>query len=365
MELCDYLEKIQPIDKSYISYAEKRWYSIAKPIRSMGMLENAISRICAVSKSKKADIQKAALVIMCADHGVVEEGVTQTGYEITKLVADNFESKDTPATVMAKCAGADVFPVDVAIKCEPYNNKNFIPFKVCDRKISKGSKNIAKENAMTRSECESAILVGIEAVGELKRQGYGIIATGEMGIGNTTPSSALAAILLKKPSEEVTGKGAGLSEKGIENKTKVVKKIIERAEKEKISDAVDLLSCCGGYEIAAMTGLFIGGAVYGVPVISDGFISNISALIAVKIKKEVKDYIFASHISAEGAAKYIIDELDLDYYIDCGMCLGEGTGAVAVLPLFKMTAQIYNTMSTFEDIHMESYIDYEKEEKKC
>ena len=134
MELCDYLEKIQPIDKSYISYAEKRWNSIAKPIRSLGKLENAISRICAVSKSKKADIQKAALVIMCADHGVVEEGVTQTGYEITKLVADNFESKDTPATVMAKCAGADVFPVDVAIKCEPYNNKNFIPFKVCDSK---------------------------------------------------------------------------------------------------------------------------------------------------------------------------------------------------------------------------------------
>ncbi|MCI1960042.1 MAG: nicotinate-nucleotide--dimethylbenzimidazole phosphoribosyltransferase [Clostridia bacterium] len=353
--------KTQDFDKKAQLYAENKWDSIAKPIHSLGKLENAISKMAGIFSSyNEIDIKKAALVIMCADHGVVCEGVTQTDSSITKLVTDNFQNADTSVTIMSKFSGVDIFPVDVGIDCENYENKELMPFKVCDRKIKKGTGDILIEPAMTYEECKRAISVGINTVGELAKKGYKIIATGEMGIGNTTPSSILCAAVLNKSAEEVTGKGAGLCEEGYINKISVVEKTIKRIIKNFTGDYLSLYADGGGLELAAMTGLFIGGAVFGVPVIIDGFISSVAALMAVKLCDKCIDYIFASHISNESASGLILDKLGLETYINCNMCLGEGTGAIAVIPLFQMAAEIYNKMSTFDEIHMKAYINYEK-----
>lgn len=362
MELKTYIKSTQKFDKDAQLYAKRKWDSIAKPLHSLGKLENAVSKMAGIFKSyNEIDIKKAALVIMCADHGVVCEGVTQTDSSITKLVADNFQNADTSVTIMSRFSGVDIFPIDVGINCENYENKELLPYKVCDRKIKKGTGDILFEPAMTAEECERAISVGINTVGGLVKKGYNIIATGEMGIGNTTPSSVLCAAVLNKTAEEVTGKGAGLCRDGYFRKVTVVKKAIERITKNFDGNYLNLYADGGGLELAAITGLFIGGAVFGVPVIIDGFISSVAALMAVKLCDKCTDYILASHISNENASRLILDELRLETYINCNMCLGEGTGAVCVIPLFQMAAEIYNKMSTFEEIHMKAYVDYEKD----
>ena len=297
---------------------------------------------------------------MCADHGVVKEGVTQTDSAVTKIVTDSFQYADTTVTVMAKSAGVDVFPVDVGMNCEDYFNTELVPFCVAGRKIRRGTGNIVIENAMTRDECVSAVITGVNAVGELKEKGYNLIATGEMGIGNTTASSALCGAVLDINPDIVTGKGAGLSKEGFERKKQVVSRVIERVRKEyEEDDFIGILSACGGLEIAAICGIFIGGAIYRVPCIADGFISCCSALLAERIVPQCADFILGSHVSAEPAGKILAEAAGLDTYLDCGMCLGEGTGAVAAIPLLKMAVDVYNKMSTFDDFKMESYVDFE------
>ncbi len=363
MNLSYYTNLIEPVDESMLVLSQKRWDNIAKPLKSLGKLEKAITRMAAINVNKdRVDISKPALLVMCGDHGVVCEGVTQTDSSVTKIVADSFQNSETTVTVMSKFAGVDVFPVDVGINCGRYKNKELLPFKVCDRKIKKGTENILIRSAMTYEECEKAVLTGIECVKELKEKGYNIIATGEMGIGNTTPSSVLASIYTDLSAKEATGKGAGLSKEGYDRKIQVVGKTINRVlNNYNKEDYLGVLSSCGGLEIAALTGVFLGGAVYKIPVVCDGLISSVAALMAEKIAPLSRYYIFGSHISAEPAVKAVIKTCKIETYIDCGMCLGEGTGAVAVIPLFQMACDVYNKMSTFEDFNMENYKDYEKE----
>lgn len=189
---------------------------------------------------------------------------------------------------------------------------------------------------------------------ELKGKGYQVLATGEMGIGNTTTSSAVASVLLGKPVEDMTGRGAGLSGEGLVRKINAIKKAIALNNPDR-ADVIDVLAKVGGLDIAGMTGVFIGGAALGMPVVMDGFISCVSALIAVKICPQVSDYIIASHVSKEPAAHLILKELDKEAIIHAGMCLGEGTGAVALFPLMDLSCAVYNSMSTFGDINVEQY----------
>jgi len=304
-------------------------------------------------------LSKPALVIMCGDHGVTNEGVTQCSSGVTKIVCDNFEKSESTVCIMADSLGVDVYPVDVGVDCERYINKELIPKKICDRKIKRGTSNILFEDAMSIEEAENAILCGINTVCELKNKGYNIILTGEMGIGNTTPSSVLSSVLLGLDAIEVTGKGAGLSEEGYKRKIEVVRNSSKRVlEKYRETDYLNIFASCGGIEILAMTGLFIGGSVHKVPVIADGFISLVSALMAVKLNNKCKDYILASHNSSEKAVSKIIEYLRLDTYIDCSMCLGEGTGAISFYSLLKLGAEVYNNMKTFEEVSIEQYEDF-------
>ncbi|MDD3571026.1 MAG: nicotinate-nucleotide--dimethylbenzimidazole phosphoribosyltransferase [Lachnospiraceae bacterium] len=364
MKLEEYINRIEPSSMSEMKKAEYRWNTIAKPLKSLGLLEEAVIKLGGIVGADNVSLNKPALVIMCGDHGVVEEGVTQTGSEITALVAENFEKAKTSVTVMAKVAGVDVFPIDIGIKNDGYENKDLLPFVICDRKVDKGTKNIVNENAMNYQQCMEAIHCGIDIVGELKAQNYDIVATGEMGIGNTTPSSAMATVLLSMDVEETTGRGAGLCDDGLRKKRLAVEKAAKRffengGSKE---DAFNVLYSLGGYDIAGITGLFIGGAIHKIPVVIDGFISSVAALVAIGICPTVKDYIFASHKSKEGCGEAVLNAIGLRPFINCDMCLGEGTGAVAFLPIFKMAVEVYKQMSTFAEINMENYKDFEKEE---
>ena len=345
MYLHEALNRIEIIDENARNQCIRRWDSIAKPLHSLGKLEDGISQIAGITGTHQVKLDKRALVIMCADNGVVAEGISQTGSEITALVAENFMDMNSCVCIMSKLNAVDVIPIDIGM------NKDT---RVPNRKIAYGTRNLLYEPAMTKEQAIRAIETGIDMVFELKSKGYQIIATGEMGIGNTTTSSAIASVLLDLPVEVVTGRGAGLSPSGMQHKIDVIKKAIVKHKPEK-DDPIDVLSKVGGYDIAGLVGIYIGGAAAKLPIVMDGFISSVAALIAIRIESSIQQYLIPSHGSKEAAASLILDAIGVKPYITCDMCLGEGTGAVALLPLLDMGLAVYNQMSTFEQIEMEAY----------
>lgn len=336
---------IHPADVVTKGNAQKKWNSIAKPLHSLGKLEDHIMQIAALTGDTDVNLNRKALIVMCADNGVVEEGVTQTRQEVTAIVAENFLTCNTSAAIMCKKAGVDIFPIDIGMAADT---------KVPRYKTANGTANMTKGPAMTRMQALQAILTGIHQVKEKKEAGYKIIATGEMGIGNTTTSSAVASVLLDRPVEEMTGRGAGLSSDGLNRKITAIKKAIDKHQPDP-KDAIDVLAKVGGLDIAGMAGVFIGGAAFGVPVVIDGFISCVAALIAQRICPTVGDYMIASHVSKEPAAHLILEALGKEAVIHGDMCLGEGSGAVALFPFLDMGTAVYQSMSTFDDIHVEQY----------
>lgn len=350
-ELHTYLSCIRPLDENAMEMARSRWAHVAKPLNSLGVLESDIIKIAGISGTSKVDIKKKALLILCGDNGIVEERVTQTGQEVTAVVAENMTEGNSSVCIMADLAGVDVFPVDIGVGRDL---KSGFRHPLVLRKIAYGTKNFRKEPAMTREEAIRSIETGIRLVEELGDKGYRLIATGEMGIGNTTTSSAVCSILLSKAPEELTGRGAGLNEEGLRRKLDVVKRAVDQYGPV-CRDTVDILSNVGGFDLAGLTGVFLGGAIYRIPVVVDGFISAAAALCAERIHPGCRDYMLASHVSAEPAGRYLLDELGLSPLIQAGMCLGEGTGAVAAVPLLDMAAGVYTKMSSFEEIHIEEY----------
>ena len=348
MTLEETLVQIKPLDERAMEIAAKRWDSIAKPLHSLGKMEKLVIQIAGITGDPDIHIKKRALVPMCADNGVVEEGVTQTGQEVTAIVADNFTKCATSVCIMAETAGADLFPIDIGMVTD-------VP-SVTDPKdkVMYGTKNMVEEPAMSREQAAQAVLIGIRKVKELAEQGYDLIATGEMGIGNTTTSSAVVSVLLDESVENVTGRGAGLSSEGLNRKIRAIERAIEKHQPDK-EDVLDVLSKVGGLDIAGMTGAFLGGAIYHIPVLIDGFISSAAALCAVRMVPETADYILASHCSGEPAGRMVLEELKLPYLIDAKMSLGEGSGAVAAIPLLEMGVNVYRKMSTFEEIKVEQY----------
>lgn len=326
--------------------AQARLDSIAKPLHSLGLLEDMAVKIAGITGTADLDLSRKCVVVFCADNGVVAEGVTQTGSEITALVAENLAKGIATVCRMAACAGAEVLPVDIGIArdvCGPLN-----------RKIAYGTKNLAVEPAMTREQVVAALEAGIQLAGELKEKGYRILATGEMGIGNTTTSSAVLSALLGIPPREVTGRGAGLSSQGLARKIQVIEGALSLHHPDP-TDPVDVLSKVGGLDIAGMAGLFLGGAAYGIPVVIDGLISGVAALVAQRLAPVSQAYMLPSHQSAEPAGERVLSALGLCAPLHCGMCLGEGTGAVALFPLLDMIEAVYRETSTFEEISMEPY----------
>ncbi|WP_029067066.1 nicotinate-nucleotide--dimethylbenzimidazole phosphoribosyltransferase [Lachnobacterium bovis] len=322
--------------------------NIAKPLDSLGRFEDIICQIGAIQGQINCKIDKKAVIVMCADNGVVEEGISQSQQNVTAAVAESMGKNTSSVGKMASVAGVRVIPVDIGINC-----KKNIP-GVVNKKISLGTKNFAKEKAMTEKEASMAISVGISLVEQCKKFGYELIGTGEMGIGNTTTSSAITAALLKCPVKEVVGRGAGLSTLGLHKKRKVIEQAIKK-HKLKEAEPFEILCAVGGLDIAGLVGVFIGGALYSIPIVIDGVISAIAALLAEKICPGTVDYMIASHRSREKAYDFIIKELDLNPIIDADLALGEGTGTIMLMSLLDLAMGVYNSPNTFEDIKIDAY----------
>ncbi len=349
---------IEKPDHYIFDQIKRNWDGVSKPIDGLGDFETLICRIGAIQRTAHPDIKKRAALIFCADNGIIEEGVSQSGKEITLSVARVLGSGISSACCLAKSAGADVIPVDIGIDFDEE-----IP-GVRPLKVSKGTKNFLKEPAMSDAEVLQAIEHGIAMVKELSESGYRIISTGEMGIGNTTTTTAVLSAMLGIDSDELTGRGAGLSEDGLSRKRQVIKKGLQKYSFENITDqkirAFTILKSVGGLDISALTGAFIGGALYHVPMVIDGVISSTAALVAEALLPGIKDYLIPSHRGREKGNELALEKLGLKPYIDGNMALGEGTGAIMLFPLMDVVLDYYENGAKFADYSIDEYKRFDK-----
>lgn len=328
--------------------ARRHWASVAKPLGSLGLLETALEDMAALTLSENLDISRRALLLLCADNGVAVQGVAQSDHTVTAAVTRNAARGRSSVCRMAQVAGCRVVTVDMGvINMPPMEN-------LLDRRLGNGTGDITQGPAMSREQAERAVLTGVELVRAQKERGVGLLCTGEMGIGNTTTSSAAACVLLDRPAAELTGRGSGLSDQGLRRKIWAVETAIERNRPDP-SDPLDILAKVGGFDIAGMCGIFLGGALYRVPVLMDGLISTVAALCALRLCPDAGKAMLASHVSAEPAGRLVLDALGKKPLITAEMRLGEGTGAVAAIPLLDMALALYRDGTTFESTGIEAY----------
>lgn len=340
--------KVKAPDKEIRKNVLSNFDHVAKPIDGLGRFEALTAQIGAIQGTEIIDISQKAVIIMCADNGIAREGISQSGQEVTLAVVRSMANKKSSVGKMAEIVGVDTIPVDIGV-----NHKDSIP-GVLDRKISLGTRNFRNEPAMTEEETIKAIFTGIEMVFDCKEKGYKILATGEMGIGNTTTSSAVTVALLGCEVAEVTGRGAGLSDEKLVHKQRIISEAIDKYELKE-ADALQILETVGGLDLAGLTGVCIGGALYHVPIVLDGVISMVAALLAERIVPGTKEYLIPSHKGKEPAAERLAKELGVEPVIDGNMALGEGTGAVMMFSLLDIALSVYEDRTTFSDIKIEQY----------
>ena len=343
MDIRELAQRMPGEDGQSALTARQRWDGLAKPRGSLGLLEEAVVHMAALTGDGDVHADKRRAIVFCADNGVTAQGVASTPAEVTALMAGVIARGESSVGLMARCAGADVLAVDIGM---------FHRVKgVRDLHIASGTADMTTGPAMTREQAWQAVETGVRLVRESKNEGYDIVCTGEMGIGNTTTSSAMAAVLLNAEVETVTGRGAGLSDEGLCRKRAAISRALS-VNTPNAFDSLDVLMKVGGFDIAAMCGAFLGGALYHVPIIVDGFISMVAALTAARLCPAAQAYMLPSHLSAEPAARMIAKELDFHPILHGGLRLGEGTGAVALLPFLDMASAVYHRLMTYGDIGM-------------
>ncbi len=328
--------------------AEAHWATLAKPLGGLGNLEKAVTKMAALTGDAELMVDDPVLMVFCADNGVVRQGVSQSGSDVTTAVAEALGKGKSTVNTMAAVCGCRVLPVNIGMAAEQ------TPDGVLDLCLRCGTGDISTEPAMTVAECEQAILCGAELVRQQKEAGTRLILLGEMGIGNTTTTAALSCALLKQPPEMMTGRGAGLSDTGLERKRRAVQKALELHQPEG-QTVTELLAGLGGLDLVAMCGACLGGAYYRIPVLLDGVISCAAALCAVRLCPTVWHALLASHVSREPAAALLLRELELEAFITADLHLGEGTGAVLALPLLQQTMAVYHSGHTFGHLGIEAY----------
>ena len=332
---------MKPVNGEWNDIAQKHLDNLTKPLGSLGRLEEFARKFVAITENKNPILDKKVVFTFAGDHGVTEEGVSAFPKEVTQQMVFNFLRGGAGINVLARHAGADVVVVNIGVDHDFGEIDGLINLKVIN-----GTKNFAKEPAMTREEAIKCMETGIELADGYAKKGYKIFGTGDMGIGNTTPSSAIAAALTGRPVSEVTGKGTGITNESLLKKIKVIEKGIN-LNKPNPNDAIDVLSKVGGAEIGGIAGLILGAASNRIPVIIDGFISTAGALIAYCISPKVKDYIFAAHNSVEIGHKIMLDKMGLSPILDLNLRLGEGTGAALAMLMIEAGLKIYKEMATF------------------
>ena len=343
-------------DEKAAKAAKARLDGLAKPLGSLGLLEEAVVKIAALTGTADISLKQRSLLVFCADNGVTAQGVSQSDASVTAAVAKALSQGTSTVNYMAAIAGCRVIPVDIGIACASTSSivNGSVKADILNRRIRSSTSDISQGPAMTREECILAIETGIELVRERRGAGDQILLLGEMGIGNTTTSSAAACALLGLPPEQLTGKGAGLSDAGLARKIRVIEQSLQINQPDP-ADPVDVLQKVGGLDLAALCGAMIGGALYKVPILLDGFITNAAALCAVRLCPGVRNALLASHVSAEPASHKLLEALSLKPLLCAGMRLGEGSGAVAALPLLDMMLAVYNSGHTFGHLGIEPY----------
>ncbi len=335
------INRIAPLDEAALASARRRQDTLTKPLGSLGKLEEISIQIAGIKAEPLPRILRKAVIVMAADHGVVAEGVSPYPQEVTAQMVLNFLTGGAGINVLSRLAGARVTVVDIGVATALPSDSNLV-----SRKIASGTANLAAGPAMSYSQAEQAIKTGIEMAESEFALGLDVIATGEMGIGNTTASAAICAVMTGQPVENVTGRGTGLDDKGMARKVSVIKRAIEINNPDR-SNALDVLAKLGGFEIGGLAGVIIGASARRVPVVIDGYISGAAALIAVGLAPRVQPYLIASHVSAEPGHRFLLEHLGLHPLVNLGMRLGEGTGAMLGTILAEAATRTLAEMSTF------------------
>lgn len=336
------LSRITPVSAELLQQAQSRLDNKTKPLGSLGKLEQFAARMAAISKTADPETDKKIIFVFAGDHGVTEEGVSAFPKEVTAQMVYNFLSGGAGVNVLARHAGAEVAVVDVGVDHDFQGCTGLI-----HKKVAGGTANFAKGPAMTMEEMLAALRVGIELADECRAKGISMVGTGEMGIGNTTPSSAIIAAFSGLPVRELTHRGTGINDSALENKIRVIEKGLVRNKPDQ-GNPLDVLAKLGGFEIAAIAGLVLGCAANSIPVVIDGFISTAGALIASELHPHVRDYIFAAHKSVETGHQFMLDRIGVKPVLDLDLRLGEGTGAALAMTLIEAGVKILREMATFE-----------------
>ncbi|MGB9697962.1 MAG: nicotinate-nucleotide--dimethylbenzimidazole phosphoribosyltransferase [Thermodesulfobacteriota bacterium] len=337
------LQAIQPLKEKFFSLAQERLDALTKPQGSLGQLEEIVKQYVAIVENLNPKIEKKIIYVFAADHGVVAEGVSAYAKEVTSQMVYNFLRGGAGINVLARHAGAKVVIVDVGVD----HDFGTIPGLV-NRKVVRGTRNIVQGPAMTKEEAYQAIKVGLEMADLAHKEKADLVATGDMGIGNTTPSSAILAALTGLPPEQVTYRGTGINDDSLKRKIAVVQKAL-RINQPDPRDPMDVLAKVGGLEIAGIAGLIIGCAFHRIPVVVDGFISTAGAMIACALNPLIKRYIFAGHESAEIGHRFMWKELEAKPILNLSLRLGEGTGAALAMGVIEVALKLFKEMATFAE----------------
>ncbi|OGB88287.1 nicotinate-nucleotide--dimethylbenzimidazole phosphoribosyltransferase [candidate division WOR-1 bacterium RIFCSPLOWO2_02_FULL_46_20] len=337
------MEKIKPIRIELAEPTQKRLDNLTKPRGSLGRLEELAKQIVCITGREEPKIKHKIIITMAGDHGVVEEGVSAYPQEVTPQMVYNFLRGGAGINVLARHVGARVVVVDMGVAGDLDPQPELI-----NKKVAYGTKNMVTGPAMTREQAIQSIEAGIEVVEEELKNGVDIIGTGDMGIGNTTPSSAIVAAITGADVAKVTGRGTGIDDENLKKKIKAIEKALE-VNKPKAEDGIDVLAKVGGFEIGGMAGVMLASAANRIPVFIDGFISGAAALVAVKLEPKVKDYLIASHCSVEAGHIITLEWMGLKPLLDFNLRLGEGTGAALGISIAEAGIRILTEMATFGD----------------
>ena len=343
MDIVKLAESIQPLDETYLKRAQDRLDSLAVPRGSLGRLMDLGKQYSAVRRNPLPVLKRKKIVTFAADHGVVEEGVSAFSQEVTPQMVFNFMRGGAGINVLARHVGADVTVVDIGVAYDFPEIEGLV-----SRKVARGTKNMTKEPAMTRAEALQALETGAGLAAEAARDGVDIIGTGDMGIGNTTPSSAIIAVVSGLPPAEVTSRGTGISDSSLGVKVDAIERAIELHRPDR-QDPIDVLAKVGGLEIAGIAGLIVGAAAENIPVVIDGFISTAGAVIACGLNSVISQYLVAAHLSVEKGHRAMLEHIGLEPLLDLNLRLGEGTGAALGISLVEAGVKVLTEMLTFDE----------------
>lgn len=343
------VSNITELDQDAIETIQGRLDSLTKPQGSLGQLEHIAKQLGGIKRTSLPQVNKKAVLLMAGDHGVVEEGVSAFPQEVTPQMVYNFLRGGAAINVLARQAGADVICTDVGVAFP------LEPAELMQNRVANGTKNMAKGPAMSREEALRAILTGARVAEEAIAQGYDLLATGDMGIGNTTPSSAIVALFTGLPVSEVVGRGTGIDDTGLARKREAIAKALQ-VNQPNINDPLDVLAKVGGFEIAAISGAILQAATSRVPIIIDGFISTAGALVAAKLCPPSTSFMIPSHASVEPGHRKALQLLGLEPMLHLNMRLGEGTGGALTFYLVEAAIRTLNDMATFAEASVSEQI---------